>query len=232
MIMLFILNVLVYQNGDTLLFTEQDSVIDQWILGETIQQIDSLEATIIKRAKVSSDNEKFLIHTEHYTQGDLLKTEIVLYNNYREKVWRDSASEGSLILFRLSNIYDNLFIIVRSPQGREDPILYTIKDNKKEIIIEQGEWDKIIDYSVSPNERYLLLHTKNPYSNRSWDYIYFIDLENKEEWQYLFPMCASCKRGKIDVKVDDSGISEVICKGQHRVFSKEGKLIDFFYSFE
>jgi len=230
--LLFILNVLVYQNGDTLLFTEQDSIIDQWILGETIFHADSVETKLNRKAKVSSNNEKFFIYTEHDEQGELIKTEIILYNTFQEKLWQDSAHGEEVISFRLSNVYDSLFIGVRSLRGGSEPMLYTVKNTMKEIIIEKGTWDKIIDYSISPNRRYLLLHTKNPYAQRSWDYIYFVDLGNKKDWQYLFPICASCKRGKIDLAVDDEGTSEIISRGQHRIFSKDGEFIDYFLRFD
>jgi hypothetical protein len=232
MMLLFVLNVLVYQNGDTLLFTEQDSVIDQWLLGEKISQTDSVEIRFHKEAKISSNNENFFIYNEQYKQGELIKTEILLYNAFQEELWRDSAYGEEIISFRLSNVYDSLFIVVRSLRSGKAPILYTVKDTLKEIIIGEGTWDKIIDYSISPNRRYLLLHTKNPYAQRSWDYIYFVDRESKKDWQYLFPICASCRRAKIALVVDDAGISEIITKGQHRIFSKDGKFIDYFLKFD
>lgn len=232
MMLLFVLNVLVYQNGDTLLFAEQDSIVAQWILGETVFQTDSVETKLNRKAKVSSNNEKFVIYTEHYEQGELIKTEITMYNTFQEELWQDSAYGEEVISFRLSNVYDSLFIGVRSLRGGNEPILYTVKNNSKETIIEENTWDKIIDYSISPNRKYLLLHTKNPYAQRSWDYIYFVDLENKKDWQYLFPICASCKRGKITLVVDDEGISEIISRGQHRIFSKDGKFINYFLGFD
>jgi hypothetical protein len=232
MMLFFVLNVLVYQNGDTLLFTEQDSIVDQWILGEKIFQTDSGEIKLHKEVKISSNNEKFFIYTEHYGQEELRKTEIVLYNTFRDELWRDVAYEEEVISFRLSNIYDSLLVVVRSLREGTAPMLYTVKDTVKDIIIEEGAWDKIIDYSVSPNRRYLLLHTKNPYAQKSWDYIYFVDLESKKEWQYLFPICASCRRSKITLIVDDEGISEIITKGQHRIFSKDGEFIDYFLRFD
>jgi hypothetical protein len=232
MMILLILNVLVYQNGDTLLFTEQDSVIDQWILDDIINQTDSVETKCTRKAKVSSTNERFFVYIEQYEQGVLVKTEIILYNNFQKELWRDSAFGEEVISFKLSNVYDNLFIVVRSLRGGNEPILYTVKHNLKETIIKKGSWNKIINYSISPNRKYLLLHTKNPYAQRNWDYIYFVDLINKKEWQYLFPMCASCKRNTINLAVDNKGISEIMSGGEHRIFSKDGKFIDYFISFD
>ena len=232
MIMLFMLNIFVYQNGDTLLFTERDSIIDRWILGETFQQIDSLEETIIKNAKISSNNEFFFIHEEKYAHTAHTQSKIVLYNKYRERVWADSTSDSTFITFELSNIYDSLLIVVTAERNGWLPSLSAVKDSKEEILIERGDWNKIIDYKISPNNRYLLFHNKKPYSGKNWDHIYFIDLETKKEWQYLFPTCVSCKRSRIKLHIDDEGKAELVYKTEHRIFSKEGKLIDIFFGSE
>ncbi|MBA7544100.1 hypothetical protein ES705_36447 [subsurface metagenome] len=98
----------------------------------------------------------------------------------------------------------------------------------EDIIINSGDWTRIVDYKLSQNCRYLVFHTRRPYARKLWDYIYFIDLKTKKDWQYLFPICISCKRGKFSLDVNNTGQVDVVYKAEHRIFSKEGKLLDIF----
>ena len=66
------------------------------------------------------------------------------------------------------------------------------------------------------------------YSRKLWDYLYFIDLQTKQNWEYMFPTCLSCKRTNITLAIDDNGQVEAVHRAEHRVFSSEGKLIDIF----
>jgi len=232
MIILFILNTLLYQNGDTLIFTAQDSIIDRWVLGETVQQIDSLKIRIIRKVKISPNNKFFFIHEERDPYNRPSQTKIVFYDADKNRIWEESADKDRMISFRLSNIYDSLFIVVDVDRNGYNPSLWTIKSRKKDIIIERGKWERIINYEISPNYRYLVSNTRNRYFSRIQDYIYSIDLKLKKDWHYLFPLCPTCKRVKIDLNIDNSGKVEVISKGEHRIFSKEGKFIDYFLGSE
>jgi len=230
MAIFFLLNTLVYQNGDTLLFMKQDSIISRWILGEEIQPLDSLEARVIKRVKVSPDNKFFFIHEETYASSSYkpLQTKIVYYDANKVKIWEEFHNDERIISYKLSNIYDSLLVFVDMEQNGKIPRLCTIKNKKKDIIIEKGEWQRVVNYAISPNCRYMVFHNRNHYFDKMWDYIYAVDLKLKKNWTYLFPLCLSCKRGKIALNIDDTGTAEVIHKGEHRIFSNEGNLIDFF----
>jgi hypothetical protein len=247
MIILFILNTLVYQKGDTLLFIAHDTivgtddsadivqerVIEKWFLGESIQQIDSLEEQIIINAKVASNNMFFFTLETRYFSDKPVQTKITFYDADRNGIWEESSDSSRIISFDLSNIYDSSLIIgVDSDHNGRYPNLWTIKDKKKKVIIKEGTWERIVKYKVSPNHKYLVLHTKNPHMRKIWDYVHFVDLELEKEWRYLFPQCYSCKRSTIDVAVDDSGAVDVIAKQEHRIFSKNGKLTEFFIKYE
>jgi len=109
-----------------------------------------------------------------------------------------------------------------------------IKNNNNKRIIDLKQWTNIVNYEISPIGRYALFHAKKPYNNKLWDYIYFLDLETNKTWEYLFPFCFSCKRGWLDLKIDDEGKSEVIYqnKNEHRIFDKDGNLVDIFVKFD
>ena len=83
-------------------------------------------------------------------------------------------------------------------------------------------------YAFSPNERYVVLHVKNPFADKVWDFIHFIDIQASNEWTYRFPICVSCKRFNLDISVTDDGVSDVVYKSEHRIFNKEGKLIEIY----
>lgn len=233
MIVFFLINALVFQQGDTLIFMEQDSVLKIWFINEDMQQADSSEKKLIRKTKVSLNNKFFLIYEEKLGFNDVcLQSKIIFYDANRKELWRESRGDTRKMSYDLSNVYDSLFIIVDWDKYNKNPTFSIIKNKKKNIVIQQGEWKRIVNYKISPNCRYLVFHTKNPYSGKLWDYIYFIDLKTKKNWEYLFPMCLSCKRYKIDLDIDDNGEADVIYRGEHRIFSKEGKLINIFIKFE
>ncbi|UCG92532.1 MAG: hypothetical protein JSV97_02135 [candidate division WOR-3 bacterium] len=229
-VLVLVLNTLVYQNGDTLFFTVQDSVADTWILGDEIQKVDTLNITIHRKAKISPDGKSFFVFEETHTPNNIqpLQTKIIFYDEEKEKIWEESNDDQRKLSFKLSNVFDSLVIIVDTERNGTLPRLSTYKNREKTVIIEKGEWQRMVNYAVSPHCRYMAFHNRNPYSGKMWDYIYSIDLLSKKNWTYLFPLCLSCKRGKINLTIDNNGTVEVIHKGEHRIFSSEGNLKDFF----
>jgi len=226
-----VINMLVYQQGDTLQFVSRDSIVDRWILGEKIERTDSTERIMTTRARVSQDNRYFLFFKEFFFPiKDSVFTEISYYNANRRRLWKETRTGERKISFYLSKIYQNKIYLVDTDKARKNPNLYIINNNnkKRKRIIKEGEWIYIIDYEISPNGQYIVLNTKNPYYKKIWDYIYFIDLKTRKSWTYLFPTCLSCKKTRIKLAVDDSGKAEVVHRNEHRVFSKDGRLIDIF----
>lgn len=230
MIFLLLLSALVHQQGDTLIFTEQDSVIEKWILNE---EDSCLMKKTVKQAKVSPNNERFLIYQEEYDEENyLIGTKLTFYDASKKELWGETRDATRKLSYHLSNIFDSLFIIADTDRKSRNPNLYLVRRNRAHQIVEEGLWTMIFNYEISPNFKYIAMHCRKPYSNRLWDYIYSFDLEAKTDWEYLFPVCTTCKRGKIAIEVRDNGEVEVIYRNKHRVFSHEGKLIDAFIKIE
>jgi hypothetical protein len=223
------LNIMVFQNGDTLIFRKGSDIIEQWIMSsETIESelVTSIHTT---RSMTADDNKHFLFYEEWYfPASDSYCTQLIFYNADKKKIWERTENTGRRISFYLSKIYGDDVALVTTDHNKCQPILYLIRDKKADKIADQTKWHRLADYAFSPNMKYLALHVKNPYMKKMWDYIHFIDLKNKEEWSYVFPICVSCKRDKIDVMVNNQGITEVIYKNEHRIFSKQGRLTDIF----
>lgn len=229
---LLFFNILVFQNADTLKFVKGDSVVDIWLLTEKIQETDLGKIIFNKKSKVSKDNKYFFIYEEkYYPSKDSFFTKILFYDADKEKLWEKTPETGRKISFHLTNIYNDIVILVTTDKFNINPDLKSIKDNKIKEIIKEREYQRIIKYEFSSNMRYLILHIRNPYNTKMWDYIYSIDLQNQKKWNYLFPMCVSCKKNKIDLSIDNNGKAEVIYKGEHRIFSKDGELLDIFIKF-
>ncbi len=231
---LLIANVFVFQQGDTLKFLKNNEVIDQWLLFEDPQNQSSDHVVYTKKSKVSADSSYFFIYEEkRHTLTDSVFTKITLYNAEQEKLWEISADPGTKISYHLSNIYTNTIILVTTDNDYNNPTLEIITNKEKTLFIKKDRWHRIINYAISPNMRYFVLHAKNPYNKKTWDYIYSIDLKTHKSWTYLFPICVSCKRYKrISLNVKNDGAVDVVYKYRHRVFDKTGKLIDFYITFE
>ncbi|HEC78588.1 MAG TPA: hypothetical protein ENI34_05525 [candidate division WOR-3 bacterium] len=229
MIVLFFLSTLVFQKGDTLFFGEKDSVFDKLVLFKTETEEDSLPVVLVKKAKVSDDHSIFLLFEERYDQkNDKLDSKITFYTAEKKVLWCEARKNKRKISYDLSNIHDSLFIIIETDINGRTPELYIIKDGRKETIIKKGTWMRIVNYALSDNNRFLLLHTLRQIRKKAWDHICFIDLKTRETWEYLFPICLSCKRTKIFLNIDNDGRSEIVYKGEHRIFSREGQMVDLF----
>ncbi|MGQ9701399.1 MAG: hypothetical protein ACUVQT_02960 [bacterium] len=217
---------LVFQSGDTLKFFEHDSLVLQWILKN--EEYGENSGYSVEKAKVSEDHRKFFLYEEGYFfHKDNIFTRVTLYDSKRTKLWSIEESSPRKISFELSRIYPDKTILFTTERTNTSPQMLIIKDNHKETI-DLKQWTSISNYEISPNNRYVLFHARRPYNNRLWDYIYFFDVKTNKDWEYLFPICFSCKRGWLDLKIDDEGKSEVVYKNEHRIFDKEGNLVDVF----
>jgi len=227
MLIIILIGNLVFQSGDTLKFYKNDTLMDQWII-KTSEETES-GSYYIQKAKVSPDNKKFLFYEEKYFPAkDSIYTKLTLYGANRKKIWTKIRSGVQKICFDLTHIYTDRVTLLTTNLANASPIMEIIKGNKTTRKIDLTQWTSIVDYEISPNDRYVLFHAKKPYNSRLWDYIYFIDLKTNKTWEYLFPLCFSCKRGRIDLKVNDDGKSEAIYKNEHRIFDRDGNLVDIF----
>ena len=230
MIFLFIFGNLVYQQGDTLIFEEQGNLVEKWVINESD---DHVKGQVVRKAKISYNHQMFLIYEEkHSEEGNLLSTKITFYNADKEELWEESRDSTRMLSYYLSNICNKLFIITDTDERSKDPSVSVVQDGRKFQIVEQGSWRLIFDYKISSNCKYIVMHCRKPYVSRLWDYIYSVNLETRADWEYLFPVCTTCKRGKITLDINDSGEVEVIYRKKHRILSNEGKLVKSFIKVE
>jgi hypothetical protein len=230
MMILFLIGSLVFQNGDTLFFMKESTYADTIILD--VWFVDGRESfRVVRQAKTASDNMTYFIHTATYSETEpesLVSTRITFYNAEKKKLGEEKETGSRNISFELSNIYDSMLIVTTWGRDYGNPAVLVIKDGKKTQIIKEMDWLRIVSYQVSPNNRYILFHTRNPFHAILWDYIYFYDLETGNDWDYVFPTCLSCKKARIELEINDSGRSEVVHKNEHRIFSPEGVLEDIY----
>ena len=234
---LFLVCNLVLQNGDTLIFMKNGEVVEKQTIG--VQNIGDNQK-VSSLAKVSPDNRFYLVHktrqkivvakeVEHEIETDTItSTEILFLNANKDILYADQANGTRFISYELSDIYDSLFVLTTWDQHHNNPSFSVVKDGEKAEIIKEGDWQRIVSYKISPNNRFVLFHTRNPYHGKSWDYIFFYDLNTGRTWDYMFPTCLSCKKGRIELEIDDNGRSEVIHKREHRVFSRDGLIQDIY----
>jgi hypothetical protein len=226
MLIIILIGNLVFQSGDTLKFCKNDSLIDKWILKS--EQNES-SGYYNEKAKVSPDNKRFFIYKEQYfNSGDSIKTQLILYNAHKKVLGRFRGEDDRKISFELSRILEDRLILFTTNYYNQSPKMEIIQFNKAKRTIDLNQWNSIIDYQISQNKKYVIFHGRKPYNTKLWDYIYFLDLQANKVWEYLFPICFSCKRGRIVLKVYDDGRSEAIYKNEHRVFDREGNLVDVF----
>uniref|UniRef100_A0A7V0Z4L2 Uncharacterized protein n=1 Tax=candidate division WOR-3 bacterium TaxID=2052148 RepID=A0A7V0Z4L2_UNCW3 len=223
---LSVANILVFQSGDTLKFCKDDSPIDKWILKSGQNESGGYYN---EKAKVSPDNKRFFIYKEQYfNSDDSIKTQLILYNAHKTVLGRFRGEDDRKISFELSRILEDRLILFTTNYYNQSPKMEIIQFNKAKRTIDLNQWNSIIDYQISQNRRYVIFHGRKPYNTKLWDYIYFIDLQTNKVWEYLFPICFSCKRGRIVLKVYDDGGSEAIYKNEHRIFDRNGNLVDVF----
>ncbi len=228
-IIFFVFNTLITQKGDTLEFFSADSLVETWILGEQTETSDSVEIVAVRKAKVAPDSRVFFIYETKYSASGGPQTKISFYDADRQVLREELSSETRMPSFELSNLYDSLLIFGETDLGGRFPALFIVENGKKDTLIPTGKWEIIVNYELSENCNYLVAYTRNRRSGKLWDYVYSYDLHQKTDWAYLFPLCLTCKRGKLDVSVDDSGKVEVGYKGEYRVFSKSGSLLDIYF---
>lgn len=228
MITLFLVGMLVYQNGDTLQFVTQDSVVDIIILEDSVI-VGGTGYVTVRQGKVSEDHTCYLIHEAVILDGDeVVRSKVTFLDADKNLLWEEEGEEGRNISYDFCGIYSGIMVVTLWDRHGGYPVFYAIKDGEKVEIIEKGEWQQLLDYKVSPNGRYFFFYARNPYSGKMWDYLYFYDLVERRDWEYLFPTCMSCKRGWVDISIDDGGRAEAVYKGEHRVFSKTGVLEEIF----
>jgi hypothetical protein len=171
---------------------------------------------------------------EYHVSTETLHTSVSLYTANKAKIWQQIPEPGRIILFDLTNIYEDLVIVVTADKYNKQPVMELVETRDRKIINEKTAWHRIISYDISPDLRYIALHVKNPYGvkEKIWDHIHFIDLQTDQQWTRALPLCVTCKKNRIFLEVDSLGITDVRYKQQHRIYSKDGELIDVYIKLE
>lgn len=226
MISLLLVGTLVFQNGDTLQFVENDHAVETVVYADSTLN-DSLGTLMIRRARVADDNRFFLVY-EARQRGDdeVLSSRIAFYDAGKNLLFEETGRDARNISFELSGIDNGRFIVATWDKHCGNPGIFVLSSDVRTEIIKEGDWDQVLDHVISPNGRYFLFHARNPYGNKIWDYIYFYDFSTGATWDYLLPVCASCRRMRVGLGVDDDGRSEVTYSTERRVFSGSGELLD------
>ncbi|MBE0432445.1 hypothetical protein IBX73_03140 [candidate division WOR-3 bacterium] len=229
MIFFLLISYLVFQRGDTLQFVEHGAGVETVILADSAVD-DSLGLSLVRRGRVSDDNRFFFIYEAiERSEDEVLSSRISFYDAGKNLRWEESAEGPRKIAFELSGVSNGRFIIGTWDEYCGYPEVRLITGTDTVEIIQEGDWHQVLDYDVSPNGKYFVYYTRNPHFNKIWDYIYFFELSTRNSWDYLLPVCLSCKRLRVELGVDDDGRSEVIYNNEHRIFSKLGTLEDFFF---
>jgi len=222
----------VFQKADTLQFIKNNAVIDTWIMEQDSTPANDGYIVHTQQAKVANNNVYFILYDEYRNSSiDSLSTAVSLYTSQKKRLWIREYSDDRRIDFDRTRIFDDGVAITSTDRTFGEPVLEFIQENKTEVLIEKPQWQRLVDFTFSPDMRFIGLHVRNPHSRKMWDFIYFIDRQTRETWTYIFPICISCKRNRITLEVDNEGNTEVIYKEQHRIFNKSGSLIDFFMQF-
>ena len=229
-IVLLLLRSTVSLSNDTLVFVSKDSIIEQWILNETSMSKDSMGITYVEKARISNDSTRFLFYQEEYERNTgFSKSTIRLYTAEIQVVSTQEYYDDRRAQFDLCEIQDEFVIIADSDLDGKNPRVQLVCDGERKTLVEPGCWLRIVDYTLSSNYRYILFHTHRLHNDRAWDFLYFLDIDSGDDWEYFFPICLSCKKTPIDLSVENNGQCEVVYKQEHRIFSQRGQLTDIFF---
>jgi hypothetical protein len=222
---LLLISAVILQDGDSLFILRSNDAVDTLIIAAVV--IDSTSGFRLEnRVKVADSEDKYCLYEEKYLleADSLVSTKISFFDEHHTMILEEEIADGRKISFELSNIYDSILVVTTWDYRYGKPSLYVVRDEKRQEVIKEGEWNRIVSYQVSANNRFMIFHMRNPYYDKPWDYVYFYDLATGQDWDYLFPSCLSCKKSRIYLRVDNDGRSEVVHKNEHRVFSAYGVL--------
>jgi hypothetical protein len=230
-LVLALIGAAVFQNGDTLFFSVPGRAADTLLLTQKTEMADSAEVVVTEKARVAPDSGHYFVYTERYFRRiDSIATSLKLYDADRKLLAHEARTGDEKISFSLTKIFDGFLALCVTGKVDIRPGLVFIdfKTMRPREIIPRGQWPAILKYELSPDFRYLALQARKRQGNQVVDYIYSRDLQVGTDWSYLFPTCLSCKRGVLNLKVDNNGRVDAEYKKEHRIFSNAGNLIDFY----
>lgn len=224
-----VIGALVFQNGDTLEFVEDGRILETMVVADSMID-DSCALVAIRRARVADDNQSFLIY-EALRRGEyeILSSRISFYDAGKNLLFATAGddSAGRHVANELSRITSGRFIVATWGRHAVAPAVIAVAPGSltQTELIKPGDWQQVLDYVVSTSGQYFLFHVRNPYNNKAWDYVYFYDIATGASWDYMLPICASCKRTPVRLAVSDEGRSEVTYGVERRTFSVSGELV-------
>lgn len=230
-VIVWLLSVTVRTNNDTLYFIARDTILDQWVLNEQALIKDSLGITFVEKVKIANENTRFLFYQEEYDRNSgASQSTLHLYTAEKKSQWSAHYRDARRVQFDLCSLHGDLLIVADSDLNGKNTGIHVIKNGESISLISAGQWLRVVNYALSSDHRYILFHTHRLHRGSVWDFLYFQDISTGHDWEYFFPVCLSCKKTPITLYVEDNGQSEVVYKQEHRVFSKEGELLEIFFN--
>jgi len=228
-LLLFLTQTIVVEQGDTLLFMAGDRRLDTMTLGVTTQTLDNGgSVTRTLSARVSPDRKLYFVHEEClYSQPESVFTRITLYTADRKTILTETRAGLRRIAFAITKFHGRSLILGTVNKDFSRPRLELLRPGRAaRVLIAEDVWPKIAQYELSPSLRYIVLHARRPVGTRLMDFVYERDLGSGQSWEYEFPICLTCRRSTIAIRVDDQGRVETVYKNEHRIFNKSGEMTD------
>jgi hypothetical protein len=222
-------------HNDSLIFMTGQQVRGVRILSEsTTVTPDGGTLTRTSRAKVASDSQYALLFEEsRFLPRDSFSTRVTLYSAGQRKIRAESGSGNRRIAYDLTCLFADTILLGTVGLDYTRPRLELIPPRgARKTVIPDSLFTRIIQQIFSPNRRYVVLHARKPSGTRALDVIFAKDRETGFSWEYLFPICLTCRRSTIDLSVDDQGRVEAVYKNEHRIFSPTGEMTDLFMKIE
>lgn len=222
-------------HNDSLIFMTGQQVSGAWTLTESTTVTPAGNPIVYtSRAKVAADSHYALLFEEaRFPQGDSYSTRLTLYSANRRKIRVESSPRNRRIAYDLTELFADTILLGTVGFDYTRPRLDLIPPRGgRRTVIPDSFFNRIVQQIFSPNRRYVILHARKPSGTRILDVIYSRDRQTGFSWEYLFPICLTCRRNTIDMSVDDQGRVETVYKNEHRIFSPSGEMTDIFIKIE
>lgn len=222
---LLALTALVYMHADTLYFGAPGQSPEAVVLAKRYGNEDPADYHV-EEAMVSPDSLWYVVHESRYlAKKKRIETNLSLYDVNRRKTWSWRVPDGQTVPLDLVSVFrDGLLVFVVTDEVAATSTLRLVRKSKMQDLKSAGVFRRVKQYVLSPNQRHVLLHVVATRRGRPWDHVSSIDLETLMRWDYPFPYCFSCRRGRIDLAVDDQGVACATYRNEVRVFERSGEL--------
>jgi len=234
-LLLIFTRIQIFEQGDTLIFMDGDRRQDVLIFEETTQPAENGgTVTLTRKARASDDRRSYFIFEQsQYTQPESVFTRVTLYTADRKPVRTETRAGERRIAFELTRLFGNRLVLGTVDRDYSRPRLDLLEPGRSgRTLIAEDAWPKIAQYEISPNFRFMVLHARRLINGRMMDFVAGRDLKSGQEWEYAFPICLTCRRGTITIRIDNQGGVETVYKNEHRIFNRSGEMIDLYLETE